>query len=57
VTAKLPPNMAGKNWYRVADTALWMESMDDFDAPGSEELLIASTYGLAGRSVRLLIEK
>jgi glycogen operon protein len=57
VTATLPPNGAGKKWYRVADTAGWMENMDNFNAAGSEELLTSTTYTLAGRSVLLLIEK
>jgi isoamylase len=57
VTATLPPNVAGKKWFRVADTAAWMENMDNFNAAGSEELLTSPTYSLAGRSVLLLIEK
>ena len=57
VTATLPPNTGGKRWYRVADTAIWMEGMDNFNAAGSEELLTGPTYSLAGRSVLLLIEK
>lgn len=57
VTATLPHNIAGKKWYRVADTAVWMENMDNFHASGAEELLTGTTYGLAGRSVLLLVEK
>lgn len=44
-------------WYRVADTAAWMENMDNFNAAGTEELLTGATYSLAGRSVLLLMEK
>jgi glycogen operon protein len=57
VTAKLPPNLAGKKWFRVADTAGWMENRDNFNEAGSEELLNGTTYSLAGRSLLLLIEK
>jgi glycogen operon protein len=57
VTATLPSNVSGKKWYRVADTAPWMEGMDNFNAPGSEEILAGPTYSLAGRSALLLIEK
>jgi glycogen operon protein len=57
VTATLPPNLAGKKWYRVADTAGWMENADNFNAAGSEELLTGASYSLASRSVLLLIEK
>jgi glycogen operon protein len=57
VTATLPPNLAGKKWYRVADTAGWMENTDNFNAAGSEELLTGASYSLASRSVLLLIEK
>jgi glycogen operon protein len=57
VTATLPANLAGKHWYRVADTAGWMESRDNFNAPGQEELLTDSSYALAGRSLLLLIEQ
>jgi isoamylase len=57
VTATLPPNLAGKKWYGVADTAGWMENIDNFNAAGTEELLTGATYSLAGRSVLLLMEK
>lgn len=57
VTAKLPANLNGKRWYRIADTAAWMESKDNFNDPSHEELMEGATYGLAGRSVLVLIEK
>ena len=57
VTATLPANLPGKQWYRVADTAAWMESRDNFNAPGQEELLTSANYALAARTVLLLIEK
>jgi hypothetical protein len=31
VTANLPANLPGKHWFRVADTADWMESQDSFN--------------------------
>jgi isoamylase len=57
VTATLPANLPGKRWYRVADTAGWMESRDNFNAPGQEELFAGASYTLADRSVLLLIEQ
>ena len=57
VTAKLPSNLNGKKWYRVSDTATWMESKDNFATPGQEELMDDDRYVLAGRSVLVLIEK
>ncbi|HEY1014012.1 MAG TPA: alpha-amylase family glycosyl hydrolase, partial [Herpetosiphonaceae bacterium] len=57
VTATLPANLPGKRWYRVGDTAPWMEGQDNFRAAGQEELLNVTSYGLAGRSLLLLIEK
>jgi isoamylase len=57
VTATLPANLPGKRWYRVADTAGWMETRDNFNAPDQEELLAGASYTLAGRSVLLLIEQ
>jgi glycogen operon protein len=57
VIATLPNNLPGKNWYRVADTAAWMEGRDNITAVGQEDLLAGNTYSLAGRSLLLLIEK
>jgi isoamylase len=57
VTATLPAPRAGMSWYRVGDTAAWMESLGNFADPGDEELLDGATYGLAGRSLLLLIER
>ncbi len=57
VTATLPAPRAGMSWYRVGDTAAWMESLGNFVDPGQEELLDGATYGLAGRSLLLLIER
>jgi isoamylase len=57
VNATLPNNLAGKNWYRLADTAAWMEARDNITAAGQEDLLTGNNYALAGRSLLLLLEK
>lgn len=57
VTATLPANRAGKRWYRVSDTAPWMESSDNFKSPGQEDVLTSRYYTLNPRSILLLIEK
>jgi isoamylase len=57
VTARLPAPRPGKSWYRVGDTAPWMEGRGNFTDPGAEDLLTVTTYDLAGRSLLLLIER
>ncbi len=57
VTADLPAPRPGKAWYRVADTAPWMEARGNFTDPGAEDLLTVTSYDLAGRSLLLLIER
>ncbi len=57
VTARLPAPRPGKSWYRVGDTAPWMESRGNFTEPGAEDKLDITTYDLAGRSLLLLIER
>ena len=57
IQVTLPSNLPGKQWYRVADTASFMESKDNFNAPASEELLTETTYDVNGRSLLLLVEK
>jgi isoamylase len=57
VTATLPPNLPGKRWFRVADTAAWMEDRDNFNAPDTVELMNGASYGVNARSVLILIEK
>ena len=56
VTATLPPNLPGKRWFRVADTAAWMEDQDNFKDPGQPNLLTGATYDVDARSVLILIE-
>ncbi len=57
VTATLPGNVGGKRWYRVSDTASWMEGQGNFNVAGSEELMNITSYTLAPRSLLILIEK
>ena len=59
VNFTLPWPGAGKQWYRVTDTATWNEGPNTVVPPGSETLLGGeyTVYGLQGRSVLLLIAK
>ncbi|MES2569922.1 MAG: glycogen-debranching protein, partial [Verrucomicrobiota bacterium] len=57
LAVQLPANLAGKQWFRVCDTAAWMEDRDNFVAPGAEELIPGGTYELHGRSILVLVEK
>ncbi|MGQ0798659.1 MAG: alpha-amylase family glycosyl hydrolase [Pseudomarimonas sp.] len=59
VNFSLPWPGAGKQWYRVTDTASWNDGPNMVVAPGSEALLggEGTNYGLEGRSVLLLIAK
>ena len=57
VTTTLPPTLPGKQWYRISDTAAWLEDHDNFNAPGNEEPLGDAAYTLAPRSVVLLGER
>ena len=59
VNFTLPWPGAGKQWYRVTDTATWNEGPDTVVVPGSEALIGGeyTVYGLQGRSVLLLIAK
>jgi hypothetical protein len=44
-------------WFRVGDTAPWMESRGTFTNPGQEDALNGATYVRAGRSLLLLIDR
>ena len=57
LTFTLPQNMPGKKWYRVADTAGWMENQGNGKDPGQEELMADNGYSVKARSVLLLIER
>ena len=55
----LPWPGAGKQWYRVTDTATWNEGPNVVANPGSEAIIggEGTSYGLQGRAVLLLIAK
>jgi isoamylase len=59
VNFSLPWPGAGKQWYRVTDTATWNEGPNTVAAPGSEALIGGefTNYSLQARSVLLLIAK
>jgi isoamylase len=59
VNFTLPWPGAGKNWYRVSDTATWNEGPNAVVAPGSEAWIggEGTSYGVQGRSLLLLIAK
>ena len=56
VAFTLPPPSAGAAWYRVADTAAWLEPQSNIAAPGSEYRMNGTRYDLAARSLALWIE-
>ncbi|MDH5824665.1 isoamylase [Luteimonas sp. RD2P54] len=55
----LPWPGAGKQWYRVTDTATWNEGPDAVALPGAEASIggEGTVYGLQARSLLLLIAK
>ena len=55
----LPWPGAGKQWYRVTDTATWNEGPNTVVVPGSEAFIGGeyTVYGVQGRSLLLLIAK
>jgi glycogen operon protein len=55
VTVTLPAAGGTLAWYRVADTAAWMEPEANFAAPGSEAKLVGASYGLASRSLAIFV--
>ena len=57
VAFQLPSPAAGKTWFRVMDTAPWMESAANFAAAGKEEPLASLSYKLGPRAVLLAIAK
>ncbi len=56
VTITLPAPPAGQVWYRVANTAAFMEPQDNIVAPGSETA-VQATYDLDARALVLLLAK
>ena len=57
VEITLPSAMTGRTWFRVADTAAWMENDGNCREAGQEDPLTAAHYKMDRRSVLLLIEK
>ncbi|MDQ3510966.1 MAG: glycogen-debranching protein, partial [Pseudomonadota bacterium] len=59
VNFSLPWPGAGKQWYRVTDTATWNEGANTVAVPGSEAFIggESTVYGVQGRSLLLLIAK
>ena len=59
VNFTLPWPGAGKQWYRVTDTATWNEGANTVVSPGAEALIGGewTVYGMQGRSLLVLIAK
>ena len=59
VNFSLPWPGAGKNWYRVTDTANWNDGANAVVLPGSESYIGGewTTYGMEARSLLVLIAK
>jgi isoamylase-like protein len=57
ITITLPNPLPGRAWFRVGDTADWMEVQGNFKDPGQEDPLVSKDYKMEGRSVLVLIER
>ena len=57
VNINLPANSSGKKWFRVGDTASWMEKDGNTRDPGHEDPLPDLKYDVKGRSIVILIER
>ncbi len=57
VTVTLPAAPSGKAWYRVANTAAFLETSNNIAPVGSEQLVTTPTYDLDSRALALLIAK
>ena len=57
VAATLPPPPTGLAWYRVADTAAWMEPQANIAEPGNEYRMNQSRYDVGARSLVLFIAR
>ena len=55
--ATLPALPADRRWWRVADTAAWMEPQANFHAPGAEVRIGGGRYDVAARSLAVFIER
>jgi glycogen operon protein len=56
VALTLPPPPVGM-WFRVANTAAWMEPQGNFAAPGDEAPMTQSRYDLDGRALAIFVAK
>jgi isoamylase len=54
VDVTLPGNRPGEQWYRVCDTAAWMEPQGNWESEGSR---IDGKYYMHGRSITLFVER
>jgi isoamylase len=50
----LPENMAARRWFRMVDTAEWMEALGNFE---NGTTMLDRSYFMHGRSMLILIEK
>jgi glycogen operon protein len=57
VSANLPANLPGKQWFLVADTASTAEAWGNIHPPGQEAAMGNSVYNVMGRSLVLCLEK
>jgi isoamylase len=57
VALTLPPPPAGFAWYRVADTAAWMEPQANFAEPGAEYRMQQARYDLGARSLAIFLAR
>ena len=57
IDLSLPWNLPGKRWYRVCDTASWMERDDNFRDQGLEDLISNNQYHMHDRSFLIFIER
>jgi glycogen operon protein len=57
VTITLPPAGTGKSWFRVANTAAFLEAQSNMVDPGSEQAVTTPTYDLDARALAILIAR
>jgi glycogen operon protein len=57
VTVTISAAPAGQAWYRVADTASWMEPQSNISPPGSEYVMHQSQYTVGARSLALFLAR
>ncbi len=57
VTFTLPPAGTGKAWFRVGNTAAFLEAQDNMVTPGNEQPIAQATYALDARALVILIAR